>query len=73
MGGFRDAFAGLLGAFFGERLDTAGTEHGAVLVDDAEGELRAAEVKGQYFTHEGRKRVSRGPGARNRPAGGRCR
>ena len=51
MGGLGDAFAGLLRALFRERLDTAGTEDAAVLVDDAEGELRAAEIKGQNFTH----------------------
>ena len=55
MGGFGDSFAGLLRSLFSERLDAAGTEDGAVLVDDAEGEFRAAEVKGQNVAQRNRK------------------
>ena len=59
MGGLGHALAGLLRSFFGERLDAARTEDGAVLIDDAEGKFRTTEVKGQNFTHRNRKGQSR--------------
>lgn len=51
LGGGRHALDGLSRAGLGMGLDATRTEHGTILGDHAEGELGAAEIESQDFTH----------------------